>query len=192
MNPFSASQSEKELKEDARFADLLSQSWDPTEEVSARNAEKALVLVEEQFAVAYKQTISVASILDHIKRHIHKHVAPEKQNDFLMLVDASITRVGEACNTQQKMKQTLKHVSTYVDSEVSKAVTEQERKRRRVEPGGAGGVPQAKTDAPATDEFKDMKEALEHDKYYFDSEDECDPDAEVDPDNYSPPRMGSD
>jgi hypothetical protein len=192
MNPFSASQSEKELKDDAHFADLLSQTWDPTKEVSARNAEKALVLVEEQFAVAYKQTISVASILDHIKRHIHKHVAPEKQNDFLMLVDASITRVGEACNTQQKMKQTLKHVSTYVDSEVSKAVTEQERKRRRVEPGGAGGVPQAKTDAPATDEFKDMKEALEHDKYYFDSEDECDPDAEVDPDNYSPPRMGSD
>jgi hypothetical protein len=171
MNPFSASQREKELKEDARFADLLSQSWDPTKEVSARNAEKALVLVEEQFAVAYKQTISVASTLDYIKRHIHKHVAPEKQNDFLMLVDASITRVAEACNSQQKMKQTLKHVSTYVDSEVSGAATGQERKRQRVEPA-------------------DKTDASERDTTY-----EFDPDAEWDPDTdflQGPARSGSD
>jgi hypothetical protein len=152
MNPFTDSQGEKNLKEDARFADLLSQIWDPTTEVSARNAEKALVLVEEQFDVAYKQTSSVIPALDFMKRHIHKHVAPEKQNDLMMLVDASITRVAEACNSQLKMKQTLKHVSTYVNGEVSEAAGGQERKRRRVEPADKpAGWPQVKTDVPDSD-----------------------------------------
>jgi hypothetical protein len=170
MNPFTNSQSEKDLNLQVRFVDTLSKMYNPPQEVSALDAEKALMLVEEQFEVSFKQTSSVASALDFIKRHIHKHVAPEKQNDLLMLVDASITRVKEACNSQVKMKQTLKHVSTYVNGEVSEAAAGQERKRRRVEPA-------------------DKTNASEMDSTY-----EFDPDAEWNPDTdfmQRPARSGS-
>jgi hypothetical protein len=170
MNPFTNSQSEKDLNLQVRFVDTLSKMYNPPQEVSALDAEKALMLVEEQFVVSFKQTSSVASALDFIKRHIHKHVAPEKQNDLLMLVDASITRVKEACYSQAKMKQTLKRVSTYVNGEVSGAATGQERKRQRVEPA-------------------DKTDASEMDTTY-----EFDPDAELDPDTdflQGPARSGS-
>jgi hypothetical protein len=68
------------------------------------------------------------------------------------------------------MKQTLKHVSTFVNGEVSEAAAGQERKRRRVEPA-------------------DKTNASEMDSTY-----EFDPDAEWNPDTdflQGPARSGS-
>ena len=170
MNPFTDSESEKELNRQVVFVDFLSMMYKPTQEISQRDAKRAADLVDEQLELASLQTRSVVSALDFIKRHIHKHVAPEKQNDLLMLVDASTTRLKEACNSQQKTKKTLEHVSTYVNGEVSGAATGQERKRQRVEPA-------------------DKTDASEMDSTY-----EFDPDAEWDPDTdfmQRPARSGS-
>jgi hypothetical protein len=131
---------------------------------------------------------------------------------LLMLVDASTTRLKEACNSQQKTKKTLEHLSTYVNGEVSGAANSQERKRHSVELADKTdapvigdrlkGWPQVKTDAPnepalpyydamirvvsndACDLLSEqaMREVLSDDASEMDSKHEFDPDAEWNPD----------